>query len=118
MICAVPHPIAGPRLRQEVRRQGHALHAGGHDHFDVAALDGLRGEHDGFEARAAHLVDRGGADGLREAGGDGRLPGHVLAQAGGKDVAADDFVDRLGGNAGPLERRLDGDAAELLGRKG
>ena len=42
-----------------------------------------------------------------QAGADGRLPGDVLAQAGAEHVAEDDFVDLVGADAGPLQRRLD-----------
>ncbi len=49
------------------------------------------------------------------AGLHGGLAGRVLALAGGEDLAEDDLVDVLGGNAGALESGLDRDGAEFVG---
>ena len=51
-----------------------------------------------------------------QAGLEADLAGGVLAQAGLDDVAEDEFVDLVGGDAGAVQRLLDGDCAELLRR--
>jgi hypothetical protein len=53
----VAHALAVARVRQHVRRHAHALLAPGDHDLRVAVADGLRREHHGLEARAAHLVD-------------------------------------------------------------
>ena len=53
----------------------------------------------------------------RDAGLDRGLAGGDLALAGQEDLAHEDVVDLVGGDAGPLESRLDGEAPEVHGRK-
>jgi len=69
-------------------------------------------EHDRLEAGPADLVDGRGAHARGKTGADGGLPADVLAQARAEDVADDDFLDLCGGNSGPADGRLDGDAAQ------
>src|SRR6185295_9932782 len=64
-------------------------------------------------ARAAHLVEGVGGDGLGNAGGDGGLSTGSLALTGLEDVAHPDFLDLRRVDAGTLEGGLDGDGAEL-----
>ena len=103
---AVAQAIAGAGLGQQVGGGRHVLRAAGHDHCGLAALDGLRGQHHRFQTRAAHLVDRGGADGDGQAGADGRLPGDVLAQARADHVAEDHFIDLVGRHAAAASAAL------------
>ena len=52
---------------------------------------------------------------MRDAGVDGGLAGGDLAGAGLEHLAHEDVVDLLGREAGPLERALDGEAAQVGG---
>ena len=61
---------------------------------------------DGFQARAADLIDGHGGDARIEAAVERRLPRGILAEAGLHHVAHDDFVDGL---------RLDAGAAHGFG---
>ena len=78
---SVAESIAFAGLGEQVGRAAHALHAAGHDQRRVAGANRLVGEHDGFQARAADLVDRERPDGIGQAGENRRLAGWVLAQA-------------------------------------
>ncbi len=104
------------RLRQQVRRLGHRLHATRDDDLVLAGADQLVGQGDGVDARQAHLVDRDGRDGHRDAALDGRLACGDLAGAGLDDLAHDHVVDLVAGDAGPVERASDGHAAQVCGR--
>ena len=98
-----------------VGRVGHRLLSAGDDHFAVAGLDRLRGEHHGLETGAADLVDGHRGDGGRDAGLDRRLSRRRLADAALDDVAHDDFFDVAGVDAGALDGGANGDRAELGG---
>jgi hypothetical protein len=54
---AVPEPHAEPRLRQEVRRAVHALHAAGDHEVRIARPDLGRGEHDRLHPRPTDSID-------------------------------------------------------------
>jgi len=54
---AVPQPVTGARLVQQIRRIAHALHAPGHHDIGIADHDRLRRQHHRLQAGAAHLVD-------------------------------------------------------------
>ena len=77
----------------------------------------LIAERDRAQAGAAQLVDAPGRAFHRNAGGDRGLAGRVLALAGGQDLAHDDLGDAAGLDAGALQRGLDGDLAEFVGRQ-
>jgi len=79
----------------------------------LAGLDYEVGQVDGVEARQAHLVDGGGRDRHGDAGRCGRLAGCDLPGAGLQHLAHEDVVDLVGGDPGPLERGLDGQAAQI-----
>ena len=91
------HALA--RLRQQVGRVGHALHAARENAVDVARANRLGGEHHGLEAGTADLVDREAPDGVGHAGGPRDLAGRVLTQACAEDVAEDALLDGIGLNA-------------------
>src|SRR6202008_1041480 len=100
-----------------VRCLAHALLAAGHHDPRRAELDLLGAECHGAQARAAQLVHAPGRRIDRNAGADGRLPRRVLPGTGGEDLAHDHLRYLAGLDAGALERRLDGDLAELVGRQ-
>ena len=64
-------------------------------------------QHGGLHARAADLVDGGGAGGVGQAGAAGGLAGGRLALAGGQDAAHQHLVDTLGRQGGTVERGAD-----------
>ena len=103
------------RLRQQVRRLGHRLHAAGDDDLELAGTDELVGQRDRVEAGQADLVDGQRRDVHRDAALDRGLAGGDLAGAGLDDLAHDHVVDLVGRDAGALERGLDRDAAEVGG---
>ena len=76
----------------------------------------LRGEHHGFQARAAHLVDRQRGDVIGQAAAQRRLARGILSAAGGDDVAHDAFVDDGRIDAGAAHRFGDDERAELRAR--
>ena len=77
---------------------------------------GLIAERDRAQTRAAELVDAPGRAFHRNAGGDRGLARRVLALRRGQNLAHDDFGDAARLDARPLQRRLDGDGAEIVGR--
>ena len=101
--------------RQHVRRVGHRLHAAGHHDLGLAGPDQLVGERDGVQARQADLVDGQRRHGHRDAALDGGLARGDLALARLDDVTHDHLVDLVAADPGALERRRDGDAAEVHG---
>jgi len=102
-------------LRQEIRRVGHAFHATSDDHVDRTGRQRFRAHDCGLHAGAAHLVDRGRLDRLRQAGKYGGLTGRGLALTGGQDIAHIDAFDIGSGNAGAFDRGLDRDSTETGG---
>src|SRR5262249_17170350 len=68
---------------------------------------------DRVESGEADLVDRDRGDGHRDPGRDRRLPGRDLPRAGLQHLSHDHVVDLAAGDACPVERGLDRDAAEL-----
>src|SRR5262249_4646589 len=64
-------------------------------------------------ARAAHLVDRRRAGGVRKARGPRRLAGRRLPQAGGQHAAHDDLVDVRGSERASGHGRANRRRAEL-----
>jgi hypothetical protein len=68
---------------------------------------------DGVHARQAHLVDRRGRHRHRDTGVDRSLACGDLTGARLQDVAHQDVVDLLTGEAGPFECGADGEPAEL-----
>ena len=63
---AVAHAIAGAGAVEQIGRIAHALHAAGDGDLGAAGADEVMGEHRRLHARAAHLVDGGGADAERQ----------------------------------------------------
>jgi hypothetical protein len=102
---AMPHAEPVPDALEQIRAVAHRLHAAGHRDLDVAGRDPLRGEHDGLQAGAAHLVDRERRHVIAEAAAQRGLARRRLAEAGRYDVSENAFLDRL---------RIDGGAANGL----
>src|SRR4030095_8014947 len=75
--------------------------------------DGLGSGDDGLEARAAHLVQGVGGNGVGNSGADRCLPAGSLSLSGLEDVPHPDLLDLPRVDAGTLEGGLDGDGAEL-----
>ena len=107
--------VALARLRQQVRRVGHRLHAAGDDDVELAGPDELVGQRDRVEAGQADLVDRQRGHVHRDAALDRGLAGGDLAGAGLEHLAHDHVLDLVGRDARALERGLDRDAAEVGG---
>ena len=112
--CPVAQAIAGTRLRQQVRRIGHRLHAACHHDFSVPCLNSLCGQSHGLQSRSAHLIDGECAGMRREPSVNCSLAGRILPQSGLKDAAHDALVDELrelrlgsGASDGAVVRRLE-----------
>jgi hypothetical protein len=93
----------------------HRFLAARHDDAGIAVGDLLHRDRDGAQPRAADLVEAPGGLVVRDPRVDRRLPGRVLPLRGGEDLAEDDLVHLGGVDLGALERRLDGDRAEIVG---
>jgi len=90
------HAVAKAGLFQVIGRHAHGFHAAGDHHLGIADLNGLRGQHHGFQRRAADFVDRD-AFGLRWHAGFGcGLFGRILSVSAGQHVAHDHFIDADG----------------------
>jgi len=110
-------PILVPSRKCAQWRQAHALHAAGDHDLGGAELDLLRAQRNRAQSRPAQLVHAPGRGVDGNAGTDGRLPRRVLARTGGEDLPHDDLGDLAGLHARALERRLDGNLAEIVRRQ-
>ena len=88
----VAHPLAVTRALHYVRRRRHVLLPSGNDQRGIAALDGLRGQHDRLEAAAADLVDCHRGHLVRQPRMYCGLPRRILPEARGQNVAHDHFI--------------------------
>ncbi|MNX55766.1 hypothetical protein D3C86_865390 [compost metagenome] len=109
------HAGAPAGVGHEVRGRGHVLHAAGDDDVGVSEQDGLDAEVHRLEARTADLVDGEGGHFGGDSPLDGGLTGRALAETGLQDVAHDDFVHLIGGDASPREGLADDGRAEIHG---
>ena len=101
------------RLRQQVRRVRHRLHAARHDDLGLTGVDQQVGLRDRVQTREAHLVDGDRRHPERQAAGDAGAAGGVLPGAGQDDLAHDQVVDLVARHPGLLQRPLDGHAAQV-----
>jgi len=108
----VAHARAEPRLRHEVRRLRHRLHAAGDHHLHLTGADQLIGKRNGVEAGQADLVDGDCRDLLRDARLDRGLAGGDLARAGLEDMSHDHVIDLVSRHAAAFESRPDSMAAK------
>jgi hypothetical protein len=111
----VAHAVAEPRLRQQVGRLRHRLHAAPDGDLHLARADLRVQDRRRPDAGGADLVDRLGGDLLRDPGLDLGLAGGDLALTRLQDLPHHDVLDLLGRHVGALERALDGQTAELRG---
>ena len=77
----------------------------------------IMGDHGGFHARAAHLVDRRRARRERQPSADGGLPRRRLPLPRRQHAAHQDFVDAVGRDPGPLDRGRNGARAKRVRRR-
>ena len=82
----------------------------------VAGANGLVGQHDGFQSRAAHLVDRQRRDRVGQTAVEGRLPRGAWPKSGGQHVAHDHFVNRVSRQARTADRFGHGHRAQTRSR--
>ena len=99
-----------------VRGERHRLLPAGDDDPRIAAGDLLQPQGDRPKARAAQLIDTPGGALDRNSGIDRGLPCRILPLTGGQDLPHDDFVDLPGLDLGALDRRLDGNRPQIMGR--
>src|SRR5579863_10344653 len=90
---AVAHAVACARLGKQIGSIAHTLHTASHEYLLITCTDGLRSEHDGFEARAADFVNSECGDIIWETGSDGGLARWCLTDTRRDDVAHDDFFN-------------------------
>ena len=109
----VAHARAGACARHRVRRGRHRLESACERNFDLARPDQYVGEMHRVQARQANLVKGDRGDRHRDAAGDGRLARRDLTLTTLKDLAHQDVVDLLAGEAGSTESFCDCEAAEL-----
>lgn len=83
-----------------------------HSHL-CSQLQSLGAQHDRLHARRAHLIDGRAHRVGGQTAKDGRLARGCLTEAGAAHIAHVHFVHIASGDAGLLDDRLDGDAAQL-----
>ena len=89
----IAHAVACASFRQQVGSIAHALHAACHKGLVVAGTDRLGGQHDRLQTRATHFIDGKGRKIVWQASMNGGLASRRLTDAGGDDVAHDNFVN-------------------------
>ncbi len=92
--------------------------AAGDDDFRIAVEQRLVAQRHRAQARTAQLIDAPGGAFHRDAGGDRGLTGRVLALRRGQDLPHDHLGNPCRLDARALQRSLDGDGAEIVGRRG
>jgi hypothetical protein len=113
LVAGQTHAVAGATVLQQPRRPRHVLHAADEIQVAVAGLDRRRRHRHGGGARNADAVDGDRRHAVGDAGLELGLAGGVLAEPGLDDVAEDDFVELVAGDAGALERLSHHERAEL-----
>jgi len=96
-----------------MRRPRHRFHSACHHDVELASPDQLGGKRDGIQAGQADLVDPERGNRHRDASGDGCLTRWDLTLARLQYLAHDHVLDSLAGHARTLQRRLDGQPAQL-----
>jgi hypothetical protein len=101
-----------------VRRHAHGFLTAGDDNFGIAIEQRLVAQCHRAQARTAQLIDAPGWAFHRDTGRDRGLTGRVLALRRGQDLTHDHLGNTARLNARALQRSLDGDGAEIVGRRG
>jgi hypothetical protein len=114
----ITQSIAFARVRQQVRRIGHAFHSTGYDDFRVAGEDALNGKTYRFQSRAAYFVDRQCGNFGAKTAAERSLSGGVLTEAGRKDITQDHFVDLFRRESRSLDCSTDHEASQLRSGQG
>ena len=109
--------VTDTRLGEHVGSVGHRLHATGQDDLATAGTNQVMGQHGGFHARAAQLVDGGGATGVGNAGLAHRLAGRALLDATRQHAAHDALVDSTGFDTAPLNGGANGSGGKFGSRE-
>ena len=112
---AVAVAVPAPRLRQQVGPVGHGLHAAGDHGVEFAVADQVVGGGDRVEPGQADLVDCQCGRRHRDAALYRCLSRGDLAGARLNDLAHDDVLGLLAGDAGAFQRSSDRQAAEFDG---
>ena len=112
----IAHLLTGAQIRG-MGGEAHGFLTARHHDAAVALRDRLGAQRHGAKARAADHVDAPGGAVDGNAGGDGCLARGVLSLRRGQHLAENDFGDLLTRDLGALQGRLDGDLAQLVGRR-
>jgi hypothetical protein len=95
----------------------HALLTAGDNNSRSAGLDLLRTQRNGTQSRTADLVDAPRWRIHGYARSDGRAPRRPLTLCSREHLTENDFGNIAGLHIGALERGLDGNSAEFMGRE-
>jgi hypothetical protein len=101
-----------------MRGHAHGFLAAGDDDFRIAVKQRLIAQRHRAQARTAQLVDAPGWAFHRNAGGDRGLASGVLALRRGQNLTHDHLGNPCRLDTRALQRGLDGDGAEIMGRHG
>ena len=111
--CAGAHTISKARLFEKIGRHAHILHTTGDHHVCIAELDGLGGQHHGFQRRPANLIDTQTLCFPGHTGEDRGLPGRILSVTAWQHNTHDHFIDILFLDAGFFNGGFNGNGAQL-----
>ena len=111
----VAHALAVARVVEHMGRKAHVFLPPGHHDLAVAPRYGLRRQHDGLEARAAHRVDGERWGFLGDTGLHRGLARRILAHASGQHLPHDDFPDLVCGQSRARDGFADHDGAQFRG---
>ena len=109
----MPHPVAGTRLRHQIRGIAHAFHPTRDHDLGGTRQQRIVREDGGLHGRATHLVDCCARGREWQPGLQRGLSRRRLALARRQHTAEDRLVDIRRGDARALHRRLDGDRTEI-----
>jgi hypothetical protein len=114
----MPHPVAGPRLGEQIGCVAHRFEPACHDDIVRAGPQQVVRQHGRLHARAAHLVDRRAFGGLRQPGTECRLPCRRLSQSGREHTTHQYGFDLVRPNPGALHSGANRGCAELRAGEG
>ena len=116
-IVRVADAVAAARLRDQVRRVGHALHAAGDDDVGAAGQQHVVREASSPACRAAHLRQRDGAGRQRQAGLERAWRAGAWPWPAIRQLPNSTSFDRVAGRRRRARPRPDRDRAEVAGRQ-